>query len=205
MAKKPSKKSIEKDKTSAQTNIEVGGNVAGNIIVGEGNTINIAPEQQVFRSLHQLPPPPADFTGREDIIQELLKDFESHKGATISGLTGMGGIGKTVLGLVVAHHIAKQYPDGQIMIDLKGTTTPLSALDAIRQIILLLEPQMDVRGLDESNMVAIYQSILDGRKILLFLDNARSAGQIDPLRPPETCALLVTSRWNFAVAGLRTH
>ena len=102
MTKKPSKKSTRKNENSSQTNVEVdgidvGGNVGGNIIVGQGNTINITPEQQVFRSLYKLPPPPADFTGREDIIKELLKDFESHKGATISGLTGMGGIGKTVL------------------------------------------------------------------------------------------------------------
>lgn len=64
----------------------------------------------VFRSLHQLPPPPADFTGREGLITDLLKDLKSNKGATISGLTGMGGIGKTALGLAVAHQIAKDYP-----------------------------------------------------------------------------------------------
>ena len=44
-----------------------------------------------FSPLHQLPQPPADFTGREELIEQLLGDFTSHKGATISGLTGMGG------------------------------------------------------------------------------------------------------------------
>jgi hypothetical protein len=82
-----------------------------------------------FRSLHQLPQPPADFTGREDLIELLVTDFERGKGATITGqpihgLTGMGGIGKTALGLVVAHQVAKDYPDAQILLDLKGTTTP---------------------------------------------------------------------------------
>jgi len=162
-------------------------------------------ESPVLRSLHQLPPAPADFTGRETMIQELLKDFDSHKGATISGLTGMGGIGKTALGLVVAHGLKDKYPDAQIYIDLKGTTTPLSALDAIRQIILALEPQMDIRTLDETNMIAAYQTVLGTKQILLFLDNARSAEQIAPLRPPETCAMLVTSRWTFPVAGLKAH
>ena len=38
----------------------------------------------------------------------------------------MGGIGKTALGLRVAHKIADDYKDAQIFLDLKGTTEPLS-------------------------------------------------------------------------------
>ncbi|MBV6400613.1 MAG: hypothetical protein CNIPEHKO_00906 [Anaerolineales bacterium] len=161
--------------------------------------------QQVFRSLHQLPPPPADFTGREQLITDLLNDFKSHKGATISGLTGMGGIGKTALGLAVAHRIAKDYPDAQIFLDLKGTTAPLSAVDIARHVILSFEPTADLRSLNDDNVQAAYQSVLHGKKIFLFFDNARSADQIAKLTPPTTCAMLVTSRWTFSVAGLQTH
>src|SRR5690606_30999595 len=100
------------------------------------------------------------------------------------GLTGMGGIGKTALGLVVAHKIAENYPDAQIYVDLKGTTTPLSALEIARHVILSFEPTADLRALDENNFQAAYQSVLHGKKALLFFDNARSAEQIAPLRPP---------------------
>ncbi len=158
-----------------------------------------------FSLLHQLPPPPADFTGRDQLIADLLKDFKAHKGATISGLTGMGGIGKTVLGYAVANHVIEKYPDAQLILDLKGTTTPLSAMDIARYVIVNLEPGFDVRGLDESNFQAAYQSVLHGKKVFLFFDNARSADQIAKLTPPETCAMLVTSRWTFSVAGLQTH
>ncbi len=163
-----------------------------------------------FHPLHQLPQPPADFTGREELIDLLLADFERGKGATITGqhihgLTGMGGIGKTALGLVVAHQVAKDYPDAQIFLDLKGTTAPLSAMDVMRHVILSFEPTMDLRALDEAGMTNAYRSVLHGKQALLFLDNARSAEQIAPLRPPETCALLVTSRWSFAVPGLHTR
>ena len=158
-----------------------------------------------FSPLHQLPPPPADFTGREQLIADLLKDFESHKGATISGLTGMGGIGKTVLGYAVANQLKEKYPDAQLILDLKGTTTPLSAMEIAQYVIVKLEPTFDVRDLDENNFAAVYQSVLHGKKVLLFFDNARSAEQIAKLTPPENCAMLVTSRWNFTVAGLKTH
>ncbi len=158
-----------------------------------------------FHPLHQLPQPPADFTGREELIVQLLADFQSGKGATITGLTGMGGIGKTSLGLVVAHQVAKDYPDAQIFLDLRGTTEPLSAADVMRHVVLSFEPAVDLRALDEAGIANAYRSLLHGKRALLFLDNARSAEQVDPLRPPATCAMLVTSRWTFSVPGLHTR
>jgi len=201
---KPDEPKPELPKGNQMGNVTQTGN-GTNIVVQEGNvTIHEAPKpEKPFSSFHQLPQPPADFSGREQLIAELLKDFESHKGATISGLTGMGGIGKTALGLVVAHKIAKDYPDAQIFLDLKGTTTPLSALEIARHVILSFEPTADLRALDENNFQAPYQSVLHGKKTLLFFDNARSAEQIAPLRPPETCTMLVTSRWTFSVPGLQ--
>ncbi len=155
--------------------------------------------------IYQLPQPPADFTGRETQIQDILADFEKGGGAALSGLTGLGGIGKTALGLVVAHQLTGKYPDAQIYLDLKGTTAPLSAMDIVRHVILSFEPTADLRALDEQTMQGAYQSMLHGKRALLFFDNARSAEQIAPLRPPEDCAMLVTSRWTFPVAGLTSH
>jgi tetratricopeptide (TPR) repeat protein len=61
---------------------------------------------------------------------------------------------------------------------------------------------MDLRALDQDALFTTYQSILHGKKVLLFLDNARSAEQIVPLLPPKNCAMLVTSRRTFSVPGL---
>ncbi|MDQ3908698.1 MAG: tetratricopeptide repeat protein, partial [Acidobacteriota bacterium] len=47
-----------------------------------------------------------------------------------------------------------------------------------------------------------YNSVLDGKRALLLMDNARDAAQIELLVPPDGCALLVTSRWHFYVSGL---
>jgi hypothetical protein len=201
MVKKSTNKARE---NSVAANAEVGGSIGGNLIMGHGNIVNLAPDQISFRSLHQLPPAPADFTGREAELKAVLDDLSKNRGSAIRGLTGMGGIGKTALGLVIANHLKDKYPDAQIFLDLKGTTKPLNATDIIRHVIPSFEPTADLRTLDDANMFAAYQSVLYGKKVLLFFDNARSAEQIVPLRPPDTCALLITSRWKFSVPGLQT-
>jgi IS5 family transposase len=59
-------------------------------------------------SLHQLPPP--DFTGREEELRERTQAI-TQGGAVVSGVRGMGGVGKTVLALKLAQRLTPQYPD----------------------------------------------------------------------------------------------
>jgi tetratricopeptide (TPR) repeat protein len=178
--------------------------VIGNNIRLTRNT-NLIQPAAVPHFFHQLPPPPANFTGREELINQLCNDFQTHKGKAITGLIGMGGIGKTALGLVFANQIVNEYPDAQIFLDLKGTTTPLRAMEIMRRVILSFEPTADLEALDETGMADAYRSVLYGKRALLFFDNARSAEQIAPLRPPETCTLLITSRWTLPVAGMQNR
>lgn len=199
MAKKSTNKAKE---NSVAANVEVGGNIGGNLIMGHGNIVNLAPDQISFRALHQLPPAPADFTGREAELKQILENLNKNKGPSISGLTGMGGIGKTALGLVAAHEIAGKYPDAQIFLDLKGVSEPLSPADVMRHVILSFEPTSDLREFNDNQLAALYQSTLSEKKALLFLDNALDASQVRFLIPPNTCSLIVTSRRSFALPGM---
>ncbi len=72
-----------------------------------------------LQALHQLPDPPADFTGRAAEIKTLCAAVEGG-GAAITGLRGMGGVGKTALALVVAREVKARYPDAQLYLDLRG-------------------------------------------------------------------------------------
>src|SRR5512136_1003551 len=69
-------------------------NIAGDYIAASVPAISL---------LHQLPPPPPDFTGRSAELFELIEKFE--QGVTISGLQGQGGVGKTALALKLAEHL----------------------------------------------------------------------------------------------------
>ena len=86
--------------------------------IGDEVTTIIQPAEPAFQPLHQLPSPPRDFTGRQAELDDLLAQAE--KGATISGLHGMGGVGKTALALVLADRLTDRYPDAQFYLDLKG-------------------------------------------------------------------------------------
>ena len=154
---------------------------------------------------HQIPPPPRDFKGREKEIDDILSNFE--KGATITSLRGMGGVGKTALALVLADKIKSQFPDGQIFIEMRGTSKnpdfpSLKPDEAMAHIIRAFNPA-DKLPENSNELRGLYHSMLAGKRILLLLDNAAGSEQVEPLLPPKGCSLLITSRIKFALQGLK--
>jgi tetratricopeptide (TPR) repeat protein len=125
-----------------------------------------------------------------------------HGGAAISGLRGMGGIGKTALARVLAQQLTSDYPDAQIKLDLKGTSPqPLSPAEAMGRVIHAFHSEARLPE-DEAELGALYRSVLHEKKALLLLDNAATDQQVQPLIPPQGCLLLVTSRQLFHLPGL---
>ena len=152
----------------------------------------------------QIPPPPRDFKGREEDIADILSNFE--KGATITGLRGMGGVGKTALALVLADKLKSQFPDGQIFVDMRGTSNnpelpPLTPEEAMAQVIRAYNPANRLPE-NSNELRGLYLSVLAGKRALLLLDNAAGSEQVEPLLPPAGCAVLITSRIKFALPGL---
>ncbi|HVT19012.1 MAG TPA: tetratricopeptide repeat protein [Thermoanaerobaculia bacterium] len=151
--------------------------------------------------LYQLPSPPADFTGREKDLAALRGALATGGATAIFGLRGMGGVGKTALALKLAHEISAQYPDAQIYLDLLGVTTPLSAPQAMAHVVRSLHPEARLPEEGDA-LLAVYRSVLHGKRVLLLMDNASGREQVEPLLPPPGCVLLVTSRFRFALPGL---
>ena len=156
----------------------------------------------IATSLHQLPRPPADFTGREAELTQLITAIEGG-GATISGLRGMGGVGKTVLALKLAEQLTPQYPDAQFYLDLRGADPqPLSSADAMAHVIRAYHPTARLPE-SEAELSGLYRSVLHDQRALLLMDNAAGREQVAPLVPPAGSVMLVTSRRHFTLPGLQ--
>jgi hypothetical protein len=82
------------------------------VAIGAGATANIYQMPPLTPVLHQLRAPVADFIGREREIDKLVQALGAATGAAaaISGVRGMGGIGKTELAYAVAQRLKGNFP-----------------------------------------------------------------------------------------------
>ncbi|MEU3098548.1 BTAD domain-containing putative transcriptional regulator [Streptomyces sp. NPDC006967] len=149
----------------------------------------------------QLPATVPDFTGRASFVRELGGVLASASGSggrvmAVSALAGIGGVGKTTLAVHVAHQARTAFPDGQLYVDLQGAGARAAEPETVLGSFLRALGTADSAIPDSlEERAALYRSLLDGRRILLVLDNARDAAQVRPLLPGTAgCAALVTSR-----------
>ncbi|MFE6913806.1 AfsR/SARP family transcriptional regulator [Streptomyces rubiginosohelvolus] len=146
----------------------------------------------------QLPATVPDFTGRSAFVAELGSRLATAEGSVmaVSAVAGIGGVGKTTLAVHVAHQARRHFPDGQLYVDLQGAGARAAEPETVLGSFLRALGTADSAipdTLDER--AALYRSTLDGRRILILLDNAHDAAQIRPLLPGTPgCAALVTSR-----------
>lgn len=158
--------------------------------------------QEISSPLHQLPPPPADFTGREEDLAALRAALTQDGAGTILCLRGIGGVGKTALALKLAKELTPEFPDAQFFLDLKGVDAqPLTPVQAMGHVIRSYQPGAPLPEY-ETELAAVYRFVLHAKRVLLLMDNAASREQVEPLVPPVGSLLLVTSRQNFTLRGM---
>jgi DNA-binding SARP family transcriptional activator len=153
----------------------------------------------------QLPPDPADFTGRTAEVGRLVATLTAAgTGTTVCVLAGPGGAGKTALAVRAAHRVVQAYPDGQLYADLGGlAAVPAQPAEVLGRFLRALgdDPAVLPDGLAER--IDRYRTRLADRRVLVLLDDAASEAQIRPLLPGTAgCAVVVTSRNRLpALAG----
>ncbi|SNR93037.1 DNA-binding transcriptional activator of the SARP family [Streptosporangium subroseum] len=156
----------------------------------------------------QLPADAADFTGREAEIEAMVGELRSGNASAlvISALSGAGGMGKTTLAVHMAHRLAPYYPDGQLFVNLQGTSArPLLPETVLGSFLRSLGVDASADSAELSERSALYRSALADRRVLVVLDNAADAAQVRPLLPGSAgCAVLTTSRAQMAgLSGVR--
>src|SRR5690349_13557459 len=148
----------------------------------------------------QLPSDAPMFTGRCNELDALtaLAAPGNRTGPAVLTISGPGGIGKTWLALHWAHRNRYRYPDGQLYVNLRGfdpSGTPVQTGTAVRGFLDALGVPTDAVPTDLDAQTGLYRSLLDGRRVLVVLDNARDSAQVAGLVPGSaTCTALVTSR-----------
>jgi DNA-binding SARP family transcriptional activator len=157
-----------------------------------------APSAQVPPA--QLPADVGDFTGRERHLRQLHQLLAASKHTTavpIAALVGGAGTGKTALAVHWAHQVRHRFGDGQLYVDLGGTTggarpAPIQALTYLLRGLGVARADIPDE-LDQA--AALYRTLLADRRALVVLDDARDTDQLRPLLPGNPgCLVLVTSR-----------
>ena len=151
----------------------------------------------------QLPARFAHFVGRERELNALSLALEEVSASApwavpILAVVGAPGIGKTTLAFHWAHQVARQFPDGQLFVNLRGfdpsgvATTPA---EAIRGFLDALGVPAERIPADLAGQEALYRTVLAGKRVLVVVDNAGSAADVRPLLPGSVgSVVLVTSR-----------
>jgi predicted ATPase/class 3 adenylate cyclase len=181
--------------------------------LGEHRFRDLAAPERVFqlgdadfpplKSLYRtnLPVPATAFLGRRAELDELRAVMLD--GARLLTLTGPGGTGKTRLAMHAAGEAAEGYPDGIWWV-------PLASLQAAHHVTASLAQALSIEKLPGSDLAEVVAARLEGRRMLLLLDNAEHllpgiAHEIARLRDAGGPTVLVTSRERLRLQGERVY
>ncbi|MCM2422182.1 helix-turn-helix transcriptional regulator [Streptomyces sp. RKAG293] len=150
----------------------------------------------------QLPPGTPGFVGRETELARL--DGLLGMGAALAAgpvmiatVEGTAGVGKTALALYWAHRVRDRFPDGQLHVNLRGfgAEEPMDPSEALHGFLQSLGVAPAAVPVHRAAASALLRTLLADRRLLLVLDNARSAEQVRPLLASGSGSLtVVTSR-----------
>ncbi|WP_234380023.1 AfsR/SARP family transcriptional regulator [Streptomyces sp. CMB-StM0423] len=157
-----------------------------------------------------LPRDTHDFTGRTSELSLLLTDTATRaaeggrekRALPLTLIQGMPGVGKTSLAVHVAYGLSRAYPDGQLFLDLRGFSgqPPCDPAEALAILLQTCGAPKLPDTLDER--ASAWREWTARRRLLLVLDNARDAAQVEPLLPASPdCRAIVTSRNRLRLDG----
>ncbi len=160
-----------------------------------GEWVGLLPPETNRGVPYQAPRVVAEFVGRVEELARLDELLVPGLRVGITGLVGMGGLGKTELAKRAADRTADRFRDGVLWADCKE--------QGLGTIAYLWAGAYGVQlaGDDEASKVAGWRSLACRKEALLIFDDVQPKQDIEPLIPPRgRCAVLVTTRYGAHAA-----
>nr|WP_246496525.1 AfsR/SARP family transcriptional regulator [Sphaerisporangium rubeum] len=144
----------------------------------------------------QLPADLTDFVGREDLLRQVVAALTG-PGVPVVGLTGLAGVGKTATAVRAAHMAADLFPDGRFFVELGDGPEPAEVLGGLLASFGAADVPASAR-----DRVALWRSMTSGRRVLVVLDDVRTAEQLRMLLPGAGAVVLTARRRWYEVGGV---
>jgi tetratricopeptide (TPR) repeat protein len=198
----------------------VTGGLHGSTVVGSVGTFVQAPTAGVVPVVHAIVggqeiSPGVVFVGRHEETEKLLAALTPGGMGTVvvSAVAGMGGIGKTALARFCAAEAVHRgwFPGGAYVVDLQGYSPEgmVSSHSLFAPLLHQFGVPPDHVPAEPSAQAALYDQALrtmaaQEQQVLLVLDNASTAAQVDGLLPRSGAhRVVVTTRDTLAIPGAR--
>ncbi|MFD6992238.1 tetratricopeptide repeat protein [Streptomyces sp. NPDC059943] len=147
-------------------------------------------------------PPPNNLPAYGELIgrTEQLRALRSPSSGVIAlqSISGMAGVGKSLLALHTAGRLAGRYPDGQLHIDLHGHSPgrrPLTPEVALATLLRHFGVPASAIPQELTDLTALWRTMLSTRRAVIILDDASDADQVAPVLLGTSASLvLITSR-----------
>lgn len=148
-------------------------------------------------------PPDVALVGRQTELDRLTAASTDASGAVQpTAITGMPGAGKTALAAGGARRMRGHFPDGRLLINLRGHSPhqpPMTSAEALRELLRRLGTPLRALPQDLESLVALWRTAARSRRFVAVLDDASGAEQVRPLLPGDSSSLVViTSRYQLA-------
>lgn len=164
----------------------------------------------------ELPPSDREIVGREPELRALVDAVRTDRDAgrvPVVLITGMAGVGKTLLARALAQRLRECFPDGNLYRELNGfsdTGIPPAEPEHVLDGLLAAVPPYSTEMTGFQHKTGVLRSALARLSVLLVLDDAADAQQVLPLLPRAGAnAVIITSRDDLGALrsqeGVRRH
>ncbi|MDG4834842.1 NACHT domain-containing protein [Solwaraspora sp. WMMD1047] len=173
---------------------------------GQARQVNIAGDnfgplylasEHSLRAVHQLPYSAADFIGRANLYDALLKRLLLDNEQEILNIYGIPGVGKSALAIRLSNELAEtHYPDCQLYFNLRESDgSPVTSHDLLGGALVSLGVPRENVPASTSVRAAIFRSAIASRRSVILIDNATTSADVSLLLPGKGRAAVLVTSW----------